>query len=97
MAGRSGCIPPESRGLDSLILLCFMKQRLSITVEADLIPVAKRYARSKGVSLSALIEESLREITQDAAETFSRRWRGKFREAERDDPRCQALARKYPG
>ncbi len=74
-----------------------MKQKLSITVDAGLIPVAKRYARSQGVSLSSLIEESLREITQEAAEIFSHRWRGKFQEAERGDPRYEALARKYLG
>ncbi len=74
-----------------------MKQKLSITVDAGLIPVAKRYARSQGVSLSSLIEKSLREITQEAAENFSDRWRGKFQEAERGDSRYEALARKYLG
>ena len=73
-----------------------MKQKLTITVDAELIPVAKRYARSKGVSLSSLIEKSLREIAGENTPTFSSRWRGKFRAADRvDDPRYDALARKY--
>ncbi len=72
-----------------------MKQKLTVTVEAELIPLAKRYARSRGVSVSALIEESLRDITKAATPSFSSRWRGKFREAERDDQRYEALARKY--
>ena len=38
-----------------------MKQKLTITVDAELIPIAKRYARSRGVSLSSLVEQSLRE------------------------------------
>lgn len=73
-----------------------MKQKLTITVDAELIPVAKRHARSQGMSLSSLIERSLREITREDGPTFSSRWRGKFRAAEReDDPRYNALARKY--
>ena len=39
-----------------------MKQKLTITVDADLLPVAKRYARFRGMSLSSLIEQSLREM-----------------------------------
>ena len=72
-----------------------MKQKLTVTVEAELIPLAKRYARSRGVSVSSLIEESLRDIVQAATPSFSSKWRGQFREDERDDPRYEALARKY--
>ena len=39
-----------------------MKQKLTVTVDAELLPVAKRYARSRGVSLSSLVEQSLREM-----------------------------------
>ena len=42
-----------------------MKQKLTITVDAELVPIAKRYARSRGVSLSSLIEQSLREVAGD--------------------------------
>ncbi len=73
-----------------------MKQKLTITVDADLVPLAKRYARSRGVSLSSLIEQSLREVAGDPAPSFSSRWRGKFRPAEREgDSRYDALAEKY--
>ena len=73
-----------------------MKQKLTITVDADLLPVAKRYARSRGVSLSSLVEQSLREMTGANAPSFASRWRGKFRAAEREgDPRYETLARKY--
>ena len=73
-----------------------MKQKLTITVDAELLPVAKRYARARGVSLSSLIERSLRELAGEDAPSFSSRWRGKFRAAEReDDPRYAALAEKY--
>ncbi len=73
-----------------------MKQKLTITVDSQLLPVAKRYARSRGVSLSSLIEQSLREVAGEHAPSFASRWRGKFRAAEReDDPRYDALAKKY--
>ena len=73
-----------------------MKQKLTITVDADLLPVAKRYARSRGVSLSSLVEQSLREMAREDEPAFTSRWRGKFRAADREgDPRYDALARKY--
>ena len=72
-----------------------MKKKLTITVDEELIPVAKRYARSRGVSLSSVIEDSLREATAERSQSFAARWRGKFRPADRDDPRYRALAKKY--
>lgn len=73
-----------------------MKRKLTITVDAELIPRAKRYARARGVSLSSLVEQSLRQMTKGETQSFSSRWRGKFRAAERDgDPRYDALAKKY--
>lgn len=73
-----------------------MKQKLTITVDAELLPVAKRYARSRGVSLSSLVERSLREMAGESTSSFVSRWRGKFRTAGREgDPRYDALAKKY--
>ena len=37
-----------------------MKKKLTVTVDAEVLPIAKQYARAKGVSLSSLIERSLR-------------------------------------
>ena len=73
-----------------------MKQKLTITVDADLVPRAKRYAKSKGVSLSSLVEQSLREMAGEYSTTFSSRWRGRFQAAGReDDPLYDRLAEKY--
>ena len=47
-----------------------MKQKLTITVDAELIAVAKRYARSRGVSISYLIERSIREATREDAQVI---------------------------
>ena len=72
-----------------------MKQKLTITVDAELIAVAKRYARSRGVSLSSLIERSIREATREDAQSFASRWRSQFRLAKRNDQRYDASAKKY--
>ena len=72
-----------------------MKRRLTITVDSELLLRAKRYARLRGVSLSSLVEASLRAIAVEEEPAFSERWRGRFKEARRDDSRYEALARKY--
>ncbi len=73
-----------------------MKQKLPNRIDAELLTAARRYARSRGVSLASLVERSLREMARKDSPSFSSRWRGKFRAAERDDdPRYDALASKY--
>lgn len=72
-----------------------MRTKLTMTVDPAVVPVAKRYARSRGVSLSSLIEGALKELVRDEAPSFTERWRGQFQSASRNDPRYEALARKY--
>ena len=72
-----------------------MKKKLTITVDAEVLPRAKRYARSRGVSLSSLVEQALRELAGVQPPSFAARWRGQFQAAHRDDPRYKSLARKY--
>ena len=73
-----------------------MKTKLTVTIDRDLLPLAKRYGRARGVSLSEIIEGSLRRIsTGDAMPSFATRWRGQFVPAERVDERFAALAKKY--
>ena len=80
--------PPRNRYL-------VMKRQLTITLDDALLSEAKRSARSRGLSLSSLIEGSLRETLSNDAPSFATRWRGRFRPAQRNDPRDEALARKY--
>ena len=73
-----------------------MKQKLTITVDVEVLAAARRYASARGVPLSTLVERSLRETVGEGALSFSARWRGVFRAAAREgDPRYEALARKY--
>lgn len=73
-----------------------MKKKLTITIDDSVLPRAKRYARQRGVSLSSLIEASLREMAAEQGPSFSKRWRGRFKPADSTgDPRYDALAKKY--
>ena len=72
-----------------------MKRKLTITIDDALLDEAERLARSRGLSLSSLVETSLRETLSEDAPTFATRWRGRFRPAQRNDARYKALARKY--
>lgn len=74
-----------------------MKTKLTITVDKDLVPEAKRFARRRGVSLSSLIEDALRDMTSEGERgSFSARWRGTMVLADREqDERYRALAEKY--
>ena len=72
-----------------------MKKKVTITMDSEVLPAAKRYARGRGISLSSLIETSLREMLREEEPSFTEQWRGQFRAARRDDPRYERLAGKY--
>lgn len=80
---------------DRVIRIIAVKTKLTITVDDDVVPRAKRYARNQGISLSGLIERKLREVSTPAGDTFASRWRGRFRPARRKDERYRQLAKKY--
>ncbi len=72
-----------------------MKKKLTVTVDPEVLLQAKLYARSQGVSLSSIVNLSLRDVTGEETPTFAAQWRGRFRPAHRDDPRYDSLSRKY--
>lgn len=72
-----------------------MKKKLTITIDEDLIPRAKRYARRRRVSLSSLIEDALARMTDTPETSFVQRWRGSFEAVTEGDERYRALAEKY--
>jgi hypothetical protein len=74
-----------------------MKAKLTVTIDEELIPRAKQYAHKRGLSLSKLVESSLRTVTEESNEatSFSQRWRGKFQPAGGSDERSKALAKRY--
>ena len=72
-----------------------MKRKLTLTVEENLLPVAKSYAKSRGLSLSSLVERLLMDAAGRYEPSFASRWRGKFKPAKRGDVRYESLAKKY--
>jgi hypothetical protein len=73
-----------------------MKTKLTLTIDDELIPRAKRYAKAKGTSLSALVELALRRVTIESSQSsFSKRWRGKLSIEATDDARYRVLAERY--
>jgi hypothetical protein len=72
-----------------------MKAKLTITVDEELIPEAKRFARSRGKSLSQLVEDGLRQAIAEREQSFAQRWRGRFRAAHGEDERFARLTKKY--
>jgi hypothetical protein len=59
-----------------------MKNRITITLDPNVIRHGKLVARARDTSLSGLIEDLLREQgrpkSRQAAGSFSKRWRSKF-------------------
>jgi hypothetical protein len=70
-----------------------MKTKLTVTIDQELLPRAKAYARQSGNSLSELIENALRDLSAGAQPDFATRWRGKFSPG--DDQRRRRLLEKY--
>ena len=84
-----------------------MKTRLTLTVDPHVTHAAKRAARLRNKSLSALVEDLLREVSMvdsgvdsgiapASKQSFSERWAGQLElDRKEDDVRFQALAEKY--
>jgi len=80
-----------------------MKSRLTLTVDPHVTHAAKRAARLRNKSLSALVEDLLREVSMvdsgiapESKQSFSERWAGQLKlDRKEDDVRFQALAEKY--
>lgn len=72
-----------------------MKTKLTVTIDEDVVPKAKEFARREGVSLSQLIEQALRQMSAGDGPSFSQQWRGRFRPAACDEERYRRLAKKY--
>lgn len=71
------------------------KRELTITLDAQLFAQIQRRANARSMTLAALVEGILKRMAEQDAESFSTRWRGRFEAAHQDDPRYEALDRKY--
>lgn len=77
-----------------------MKDRVTITLDRDMIIRAKRMAHRRGTSLSGFVATSLQASLRErdtSDQNFSQRWAGKFavRTSPETDPRLEALKAKH--
>jgi hypothetical protein len=76
-----------------------MKQRLNLTVDADLIRLARQVAHERDTSISVLVEEYLRNLPSrgpGSGAAFVAKWAGRLSLAPPDgDPRREYLWRKF--
>jgi post-segregation antitoxin (ccd killing protein) len=72
-----------------------MKSKINLTIDEELIPQSKDYAKKQGLSVSQLVEELLRRSVQNDKPSFSSHWRGKFKVADKDDGRFNKLQERY--
>lgn len=72
-----------------------MKTKLNLTIDEELVPLSKAFAKKQGKSVSELVEILLREVVAEDAPSFSEKWRGKFSVEEKSDPRYAALKERY--
>ena len=72
-----------------------MKIRLNLTIDEDLIPKTKKYAKSHGISLSQLVEDLLRDTTLKEKSSFSSKWKGQFKLVEKDESRYKKMKERY--
>ncbi|MCH8512946.1 MAG: DUF6364 family protein [Kiritimatiellae bacterium] len=76
-----------------------MKTRITLTVDPGVSHRAKDVARREGLSLSALVEKMLKDVSGDPStpsrETFSQRWRGRMELTDISDERTARLKDKY--
>lgn len=48
-----------------------MQQKLTLSIDSELIPLAKKYAKEEGKSVSALVENFFKSIIKDKRNNFS--------------------------
>ncbi len=72
-----------------------MKTKLNLTIDEELVPRVKQYARQRGKSVSELVEEWLRETAGQSEALFSKKWRGAFRLDDKEESRYKRLKERY--
>lgn len=73
-----------------------MKTRLHVTVDYSVLQRARELARTRGMSLSALVESALRRVTEvDSAPSCTASWRGTMAMVDQGTPRLRTLAARH--
>lgn len=72
-----------------------MKTKLNLTIDKDLIPRSKDFAKKKGKSVSQLIEDLLIEALEKEEISFTSKWAGELKASDSKDERTIYLKKRY--
>jgi hypothetical protein len=76
-----------------------MKHRVTLTIDPEIATRAKKIAYSRRTSVSALVEDLIRNtpVSSKSQESFVEKWAGKFqlRKSSKPDPRMNYLKKRY--
>lgn len=72
-----------------------MKTKLNLTIDEELIPRSRIFARKQGKSISQIVEELLRKHISKEEKTFSEKWKGSLSLKYKDDERFKKLKERY--
>lgn len=72
-----------------------MKTKLNLTIDSDLVPRSKIFAKRRGKSVSELVEELLKKIISDENKSFTSKWKGSLSISQNEDVRTEYLKERY--
>jgi len=72
-----------------------MKTKLNLTIESDLVPRSKIFAKRRGKSVSELVEELLKKVISDENKSFTSKWIGRLTISQNEDVRTKYLKDRY--
>ena len=72
-----------------------MKTKLNLTIDSDLVPRSKIFAKRRGKSVSELVEELLKKVTSDENKSFTSKWIGRLTISQNEDVRTVYLKERY--
>jgi len=72
-----------------------MKTKLNLTIDSDLVPRSKIFAKRRGKSVSELVEELLKKIISDENNSFTSKWVGRLTISQSEDVRTKYLNERY--
>jgi hypothetical protein len=76
-----------------------VKNRVTLTIDPEMATRAKKIAHSRRTSVSALVEDLIRQtpVSLKAQESFVEKWAGKFRvrRSSKPDPKLSYLKKRY--
>ncbi len=72
-----------------------MKTKLNLTIDSELVPRSKIFAKRRGKSVSELVEELLKKVISDENKSFTSKWIGRLTISQNEDVRTKYLKDRY--